>query len=151
MSEYFERPPPRCVLNPAHAFVILALKDTRTVRIGCGIEESRNGPLEDMIQLGKAKTVDRAQIERVRDAVEALLPAKYDDVAVMVNQIECKEDGCPPIETVVSLLFEGNPKKFKVFKPVAEVSDQDVKDGLTTLEGVEILSEGADGSTPEGE
>mmetsp|Transcript_14740 Transcript_14740/g.43252 ORF Transcript_14740/g.43252 Transcript_14740/m.43252 type:complete len:103 (-) Transcript_14740:196-504(-) len=91
-----------------------------------------------MIQLGKTKTVDKSQIARVRDLVEALLPPEFDDVAVMVNQIECKEEGCPPIETIISLLVERNPKKFKVFKPVAEVTDEDVRSGLKSLDGVTL-------------
>lgn len=37
------------------------------------------------------------------------------------------------METVISLLVEGAPKKFKVFKPVTEVTDTDIKDGLHHL------------------
>ncbi|KAG8471023.1 hypothetical protein KFE25_009444 [Diacronema lutheri] len=81
-----------------------------------------------MIQLGKANGAARAELARVRDAVEAKLPAsgEWADVAVMVNQIECKEPGCAPIETVISLLVIGAPRKAKVFKPVAEVTEADV-------------------------
>ncbi|KAJ1615916.1 hypothetical protein T492DRAFT_1109984 [Pavlovales sp. CCMP2436] len=68
-----------------------------------------------MIQIGKAKGPPRAEIERCRDAVEAMLPPEMDDVAVMVTQIECREPGCAPIETA------------KVFKPVAEVTLDDLR------------------------
>jgi len=44
----------------------------------------------------------------------------------MRSQIECKEPGCAPIETVISLLVIGAPRKAKVFKPVAEVTEADV-------------------------
>jgi len=42
-----------------------------------------------MIQLGKANGAARAELARVRDAVEAKLPAsgEWADVAVMVNQV----------------------------------------------------------------
>ena len=86
-----------------------------------------------MIQLGKAKSAPRAEIERVRDACEALLPPGYEDVMVMVVQIECKEPGCPPCETVVSLLIEGAPRKAKVYKPVAEVTVDDLRGILPEL------------------
>mmetsp|Transcript_18226 Transcript_18226/g.46994 ORF Transcript_18226/g.46994 Transcript_18226/m.46994 type:complete len:101 (-) Transcript_18226:181-483(-) len=86
-----------------------------------------------MIQLGKKPSGSKAHISRVRDKVEEMLPPAMEDVAVMVNQIECKEPGCPPIETVVSLLEEGAPKIFKVFKPVSEVTDEDLKKGLQEL------------------
>jgi hypothetical protein len=80
-----------------------------------------------MIHLGKAKGPPRVEIERVRDAVEAMLPPDMDEVAVMVTQIECREPGCAPIETVVSLLMVGAPRKAKVFKPVAEVTLDDLR------------------------
>jgi len=99
----------------------------------------RDGRFVLMIQLGKPKTVDRAQIERVRDAVEAMLPSEYDDVAVMVNQVECKEPGCAPIETIVSLLIEKAPLKFTVFKPVADVAVEDLREGLVAI-GVNPLA-----------
>lgn len=86
-----------------------------------------------MIQLGKAKSVPRAEIARVRDACEALLPDDYKDVMVMVTQIECKEPGCPPCETVISLLIVGAPRKAKVYKPVAEVSVEDLRGILPEL------------------
>jgi hypothetical protein len=86
-----------------------------------------------MISLGKPSSTSRAEVERVRGAVEAMLPAAYADVAVMVNQIECKEPGCVPIETVVSLLIEGAPQKAKVLKPVAEVTEEDLRKILPEL------------------
>lgn len=86
-----------------------------------------------MIQLGKARSVPRAEIERVRDACEAMLPAGYEDVMVMVTQIECKEPGCPPCETIISLLITGAPRNAKVYKPVAEVSVDDLRSILPEL------------------
>lgn len=80
-----------------------------------------------MIQLGKKQGAPRAEIDRVSNAVEAMLPAAYDDVTVMVTQIECREPGCAPIETVVSLLVVGAPRKAKVFKPVSEVTEDDLR------------------------
>jgi len=62
-----------------------------------------------------------------------------DEVTVLVTELRCQEAGCPDLETVVAVLgAPGRPRQFKVFKPVAEVTQADVQQGLTT------------GFTPEG-
>ena len=46
-----------------------------------------------------------AGIRQVSDWIEDELPAEEKDTtSVMVNQIECKEEGCPPVECVIALL-----------------------------------------------
>lgn len=87
-----------------------------------------------MISLLGKQRASREEVARVRDAVEAMLPAgELDDVAVMVAQIECREPSCVPVETVVSLLIVGAPRKAKVFKPVAEVTEEDLRAILPEL------------------
>ena len=63
-----------------------------------------------------------AGVRRVADWVEDALPEdEQETTTVMVNQIECREEGCPPVECVIALLRK--PKLvFKIFKPVAEVT-----------------------------
>ena len=47
----------------------------------------------------------RAAVRRVADWVEEALPEEQRDAThVMVNQVECREEGCPPVECVVALL-----------------------------------------------
>lgn len=45
------------------------------------------------------------------------------------QELRCLEEGCPPVETVVSLLREAGvePLVFKVFKPVREVTRHEVE------------------------
>ena len=64
-----------------------------------------------MISFHKASAnqhVDQAKkdgIRRVADWVEEALPEEeQDETHVMVNQIECAEEGCPPVECVIALL-----------------------------------------------
>ena len=63
-----------------------------------------------MIKFGQkaAPHVDAAKkagIRRVADWVEEALPEEeQDETHVMVNQIECAEEGCPPVECVIALL-----------------------------------------------
>ena len=47
----------------------------------------------------------RAAVRRVADWVEQALPEEQRDAThVMVNQVECREAGCPPVEGVIALL-----------------------------------------------
>jgi hypothetical protein len=49
------------------------------------------------------------------------------EAVVLVSELACALPGCPPLETVV--LFwskEGVRHRFKIFKPVAAVSDADL-------------------------
>jgi hypothetical protein len=50
-----------------------------------------------------------------------------DDVPVMVAEIACGLPGCPPLETVVAFWTAGDRRhQFKLFKPVQEVSRDDL-------------------------
>jgi hypothetical protein len=58
--------------------------------------------------------------------LEALrLPA---DTPLMVTELRCSEEGCPPLETVIAVLdTPGSPRQFKLHKPLAEVTAADVR------------------------
>jgi nitrate reductase delta subunit len=50
-----------------------------------------------------------------------------DDTAILVTELACAVPGCPPIETVVAFWTEADRRHhFKVFKPVAEVVEDDL-------------------------
>jgi hypothetical protein len=65
-----------------------------------------------------------------RWAVELLgIPA---DSSLLVTELECHEEGCPPLETVVAVLAEGEPpRQWKLHKPVAEVTREDLETLVT--------------------
>jgi len=44
-----------------------------------------------------------------------------------VMELSCTEEGCPDVETVVGILEPGCQRKFKVFKPLAEVLRDDLE------------------------
>jgi hypothetical protein len=48
------------------------------------------------------------------------------DATIMVAEVTCAVPGCPPLETVVAFWTESGRHHFKVFKPVAEVTDDDL-------------------------
>ena len=49
------------------------------------------------------------------------------DAAVLVSEVRCRIEGCPPLETVVAF-WTGNDKRhqFKVYKPVSDVVYDDL-------------------------
>jgi hypothetical protein len=76
---------------------------------------------------GGRRTIAPEQAERVKEWARACwhLPA---DTTVMVTELECREPGCPPIETVIALLEgPGRRRQYKIHKPAAEVSRSDVE------------------------
>ena len=64
------------------------------------------------------------------------------DAAVMVAEVSCTVPGCPPLETVVAFWIDNTRHHFKVFKPVEEVSADDLppawlKRALADIEGID--------------
>jgi nitrate reductase delta subunit len=63
--------------------------------------------------------------------------------AILVSEIGCALPGCPPLETVVAFWTEDKRlHHFKVFKPLAEVVEEDLpwswlKDALAEQDGYE--------------
>jgi len=51
------------------------------------------------------------------------LPA---ETSVTVAELRCAEAGCPDVETVIGLLVPGAARKYKLLKPVAEVTREDI-------------------------
>lgn len=76
--------------------------------------------------LGQRSKNDPQVIARVKDWVAANF-ALAEDVTVMVTELRCTEEGCPPIETVIAILdTPGSPRQYKVYKPLAEVTPADI-------------------------
>ncbi len=76
---------------------------------------------------GGRKTIEPEQLDRIKDWARVCwdLP---EDTTVMVTELECREPGCPPIETVIALLEgPGRRRQYKIHKPAADVSHSDVK------------------------
>jgi hypothetical protein len=81
-----------------------------------------------------------AAIDRVRDWTRERFKLP-DDAAIMVTEVTCVLPGCPPLETVVAFWTASDTRHhFKVFKPVAEVVEDDLppswmKNALIVVEG----------------
>src|SRR5262249_52807775 len=74
----------------------------------------------------KVAPEQRAATERVRDWTRARFNLP-DDATVMASEVTCELPGCAPLETVVAFWTEADKRHhFKVFKPVAEVTEDDL-------------------------
>ena len=66
-----------------------------------------------------------AALDRIRDWVRGRFRLA-DDAAVLVAEVACAVPGCPPLETVIAFWSDERRHHFKVFKPVAEVTEHDL-------------------------
>ncbi len=86
-----------------------------------------SAPGDDGEGFGTPKN-DPAQLEaleRVRAWTQQRfrLPA---DAAILVSELECRLPGCPPLETVIAFWDEGKRHHFKLFKPVKQITFDDL-------------------------
>lgn len=78
---------------------------------------------------GTGPRPDRTASARVKAWVAAAL-GPDDERTILVTELACTEPGCPPVETVIALLQEGEPQRWKLHKPVATVTEHDVRTAL---------------------
>src|SRR5271170_2566844 len=82
-----------------------------------------------------------AALDRLRDWTRSrfmLAP----DATIMVSQIACAVPGCPPLETHIVFWTELGRHHFKIFKPAAGASEDDLppafmKNALVGLDGAD--------------
>jgi hypothetical protein len=93
-----------------------------------------------MAMLGFAKKLENtAAADRIREWTRTRF-ALTGEETVMVSQIACSVPGCPPIETHVVFWTTAGRHHFKIFKPLAQVNEDDLppafmKNALGALEG----------------
>jgi hypothetical protein len=95
----------------------------------------------DMMRSGKPSPGHGAAVDRVRDWTRMRF-ALADDETVMVSEVACSVPGCPPIETHLVFWTAAGRHHFKIFKPLADVVEDDLppafmKNALIALEGID--------------
>ncbi len=69
---------------------------------------------------------NRERVRQVKEALRAALSLP-DGATVTVTELACREEGCPPIETVVALLRpDGPPLQHKLHKTTDAVDAEDL-------------------------
>jgi hypothetical protein len=94
-----------------------------------------------MLGFARKNADHTASTDRVREWTRARF-ALTDSETVMVSELACGIPGCPPIETHVVFWTPAGRHHFKIFKPLAQVSEDDLppafmKNALVALEGFE--------------
>ena len=94
-----------------------------------------------MLGFSKKGHADTMALDRVRAWTRARFKLT-DDETVMVSEIACAVPGCPTIEAHVVFWTALGRHHFKVFKPVADVAEDDLppafmKNALVALEGID--------------
>ena len=74
---------------------------------------------------------DSKKISRIKGWVISLL--KLDSsTTVFVTQLECREQGCPPVETVIALIEDRKKtKQKKIHKCINEIDEKDIRNLFT--------------------
>jgi hypothetical protein len=91
-----------------------------------------------MLGLTRRTPNDQVATERVREWTRARFALT--DETVMVSELACSVPGCPPIETHAVFWTAAGRHHFKIFKPLAQVTEDDLppafmKNALVALEG----------------
>jgi hypothetical protein len=95
-----------------------------------------------MLGFSKKSSRDNgAALDRVREWTRARFALTADET-VMVSEVACSVPGCPPIETHLVFWTAAGRHHFKIFKPLAAVTEDDLppafmKNALVALEGVD--------------
>ena len=60
-----------------------------------------------------------------------------DSASILVTELRCTEPGCPPLETVIAILQEGQATiQHKVHKAIQEITPADIRDLASTSDGL---------------
>jgi hypothetical protein len=103
--------------------------------------DDERSPPDAMLGFVKKNPEHRQALDRVKEWTRARFKLP-DDATILVSELACTIPGCPPIDTVVAFWTEGGRRHhFKVFKPVAEVVEDDLPPSWmkNALTGVEVF------------
>jgi nitrate reductase delta subunit len=94
----------------------------------------------EMMRL-RRRGADSAAPDRVRGWTQNRFKLTEDET-IMVSEIACGVPGCPPVETHIVFWTTAGRHHFKVFKPLAEVVEDDLppafmKNALIWAEGLD--------------
>ena len=90
----------------------------------------------------KKSPAHSAALERVRDWTRERFRLG-EAASILVTELACAVPGCPPLETAIAFWTEGDRRHhFKVFKPVVDVTEEDLppswmRDALVALDGID--------------
>lgn len=76
---------------------------------------------------GGKRTIPADQADRIKAWVRGVFHLN-DETTVMVTELECRESGCPPVETVIAVLKgPGKIRQYKFHKTANEIGVADIE------------------------
>jgi nitrate reductase delta subunit len=95
-----------------------------------------------MLGFIKKSSANGETLDRVRAWTRARF-ALTEDETVMVSEVACAVPGCPPVETHLVFWTASGRRHFKIFKPLAEVVEDDLppafmKNALIAFDSADI-------------
>jgi nitrate reductase delta subunit len=89
------------------------------------VKPGHDGGTVAMLGFTKKGPQHREALDRVREWVRRRFDLG-DEAAILVAEVACAVPGCPPLETVVAFWFNERRHHYKVFKPVRDVTEDDL-------------------------
>jgi hypothetical protein len=71
---------------------------------------------------------DPVKVQQLKTWIYELLKLDQ-EITVSISQLQCKEPGCPPIETAITVLSKPT-QQFKVHKAIDEIAQADLMQAL---------------------
>lgn len=76
---------------------------------------------------GGKRTIPADQADRIKAWTRAVFHLS-DEATVMVTELECREPGCPPIETVIAVFKgPGRTRQYKIHRTADEIGLPDIE------------------------
>ncbi|NJK52708.1 MAG: hypothetical protein HC936_07540 [Leptolyngbyaceae cyanobacterium SU_3_3] len=76
----------------------------------------------------KKLKADPAKVQQLKAWIYELLNLDQ-EITVSISQLQCKEPGCPPIETAIAVLTQPT-QQFKIHKAINEIEQADLMQAL---------------------
>lgn len=67
---------------------------------------------------------DRQQLNKIKNWVYQTLNIDR-EMPVSLNQLQCHEPDCPPVETVIAVMTNP-PQQYKIHKPLSQITEADI-------------------------
>ncbi|NJK48867.1 hypothetical protein HC931_12400 [Candidatus Gracilibacteria bacterium] len=77
----------------------------------------------DLFSKGKSKA-NPEKIKQIKNWIYQVFEID-EQIIISLNQLQCTEPGCPPLETVIVIMDESR-QPYKIHKSIAEIEREDI-------------------------
>ena len=75
-----------------------------------------------------ARSNNKANLEQIKQIKSWVSQSLAIDpkIPISINQLQCHEPNCPPVETVVAVMTTP-PQQYKIHQPISKITEVDIK------------------------